>query len=83
MLEGFEESTLWDVLGPDVAQVGMETLTVIAGMHFSVVSPTKMTTWVDENARMAKKCIKNFSSLTIQSRIQTHLTKGPEPKELI
>lgn len=32
VMEGFEESTLWDIFGPDVAWVGLETSTVIVGM---------------------------------------------------
>ena len=32
MLEGFEESTLWDVSGPYVARVGMKTSVIIARM---------------------------------------------------
>ena len=32
VLEGFEESTLWDISGPKVARVGVETSAVIAGM---------------------------------------------------
>lgn len=32
VLEVFEEITLWDVSGPDVAQVGVENLAVITGM---------------------------------------------------
>lgn len=32
VLEGFEESTLWDISGPDVVQVGVETSVVIARM---------------------------------------------------
>ena len=31
-MEGFEEIMLWDISGPDVARVGIETSTVIAGM---------------------------------------------------
>ena len=52
-------------------------------MHFSVVSPAKMTTRVDENAWIAKKGIKEIASLTVQSRLRAQLTKGPEPEELI
>ena len=37
--------------------------------HLSVVSPAKMTTRVDENSRIAKKGIKEISSLTIQSHL--------------
>jgi hypothetical protein len=36
-------------------------------MHFSVVSPAKMTTRVDENARISKKGIKEIASLTVQT----------------
>ena len=32
MMEGFEESTLWDISIPDVTQLGVETLVMIAGM---------------------------------------------------
>ena len=32
MIEGYEDSTLWDISSPDVACVGVETSTMIAGM---------------------------------------------------
>ena len=32
LIEGYEESTLWDISGPDVAHVGVETSFVITGM---------------------------------------------------
>ena len=32
MVEGFEESTLWDTSGPYVTRVGIETSTIIARM---------------------------------------------------
>ena len=31
-VEGFEESTLWDISGPDVTRVGVKTSAVIFGM---------------------------------------------------
>ena len=52
-------------------------------MHFSVISPTKMTTWVDENARITKKGIKEIASLIVQSRLHARLTKGLEAEELM
>ena len=52
-------------------------------MHFSMVSPAKMTAQVDKNSRIAKKGIKEITSLTIQSRLQAQLTKGLEAEELI
>ena len=38
-------------------------------MHFSIILPTRMVIQVDENAQMAKKGMKFFSSLTIQSHL--------------
>ena len=32
LIEGYKESTLWDISGPDVAHVGVENSVVIAGM---------------------------------------------------
>ena len=32
LIKGYEESTLWDILGPDVARFGEETSAVIDGM---------------------------------------------------
>ena len=32
LIEGYEESTLWDISGPDVACVGVDTSPVIVGM---------------------------------------------------
>ena len=32
LVKGYEESTLWDISGPDVACVGVETSTIIVGM---------------------------------------------------
>ena len=40
-MEGFEESTLWDISGPDVTRVGVETLAVIAGMVLAGQTSTK------------------------------------------
>ena len=52
-------------------------------MHFSVISLAKMTTRVDENARITKKGTKENASLTMQSHLHAQLTKGPETEELI
>ena len=52
-------------------------------MHLSVISPTKMTTWVDENVRITKNGIKEISSITIQIRLSAQLTKGPKAKKFI
>ena len=41
VLEGFEESTLWDISSPYVAQVGVETSVVIAGTALIGKSSTK------------------------------------------
>ena len=41
IIEGFEESTLWDISGPDVARVAVETSTVIARMELDGQSSTK------------------------------------------
>lgn len=32
LIEGYKESTLWDISGPDVSHVGVETFVVITGM---------------------------------------------------
>lgn len=42
VMEGFEESTLWDISGPDVAQVGVETSTMIARMALAGQLSTKV-----------------------------------------
>ena len=34
-------------------------------MHFSMISPTKMTTQLDENVQITKKGIKEIASLTV------------------
>ena len=52
-------------------------------MHFSVISPAKMTTWVDENAQIAKKGFKEMASLIVQSCLHSQLTKGPGVEELM
>ena len=41
IVEGFEESTLWDISGPDVSQVGVNTSVVIAGMALAIQTSTK------------------------------------------
>ena len=41
MLEGFEETTLWDISVPDVARVGVETSAIIAGMALVGQSSTE------------------------------------------
>lgn len=52
-------------------------------MHFSVISPTKMTTGVDENDRIANKGIKEIASLNFRSCLHARLPKGPEVEELM
>lgn len=52
-------------------------------MHFLVISPARMVAQVDENARMAKKGIKEVASLTIQSLLRVQLIMGPEAEELM
>jgi hypothetical protein len=52
-------------------------------MHFSVISPAKMTTLVDGNGRIANKVNKEITSLTIHRCLHAQLTKGPEVEELM
>ena len=41
VMEGFKESTLWDISGTDVARVGVETSVVISGMALAGQSSTE------------------------------------------
>jgi hypothetical protein len=61
------EAEIWDLAVLDSEAI-----------HFWMVSPTKMTARVDENAWIAKKGMKEIASLTVQSRLQAQLTKGPK-----
>ena len=40
-IEGFEESTLWDISGPDVTRVGVETSVVIVRMALAGQTSTE------------------------------------------
>ena len=42
VMEGLEESTLWDIYGPDVARVCVETSIVIAGTELARKSSTEV-----------------------------------------
>ena len=64
VIEGFEESTLWDVSGPNVARVGVETLVVIARMDLAGQSSSKV---------MAKKIV-HLKQLATQA--QNELAKN-------
>ena len=52
-------------------------------MEFLTISPTRMIAWVEENAWLAKKGIKEIAAMTIQSRLQAQSTKGPKAEELV
>ena len=39
--EGFEESTIWNIAGQDVARVGVKTLTIIVGMALAIQTFTE------------------------------------------
>lgn len=57
IVEGFEESMLWDTSGLDVTQVGIETSIVIAGM--ALASQTSTEAMEKEISRL-KQCIAQF-----------------------
>ena len=41
IVEGFEESMLWDMSGSDVTRIGIQTLTVIVGMALAGQTSTE------------------------------------------
>ena len=51
-------------------------------MEISVVEPTKLTTQIKEQARLAKKGIKEIVALIVQGQFQVQSAQGPETQEL-
>ena len=51
-------------------------------MELLVISTTKLTTQIDEQARLARKGIKEIATITIKGRLQAHSAGGPEADEL-
>ena len=51
-------------------------------MEISMVEPAKLTTQIKEQARLAKKEIKEIVTLTIKGRYQVQYARGPETQEL-
>ena len=73
VMEGFEESMLWDIYGPDVAQVGVETSVVIVGITLIGQSSTKA---------MAKEIARLKQSTTrVQAELTEHEKNTSEDKQ--
>lgn len=52
-------------------------------IHFSLISPAQLATWVDEHNRISKKGIKEVAGRVIQGRLHSRLTNGREAEEVI
>ena len=73
VVEGFEESTLWDISGPDIARVGVEALAMIAGMALARQSSIEeMIKEID--------CLKQFASW-LQAELVEHTKNMLEDKK--
>ena len=65
-MEGFDKSTLWDISGPDVTLVGIETSAVIVGMALARQSSTEAT--AKEIARLKQSTTQVQPELTENAR---------------
>ena len=52
-------------------------------IHFSLLAPVQLATWVFEYNRIVKKAIKEITSLVIQIRLHSCMTRELEAKEII
>ena len=51
-------------------------------MEFSVISPAKLTARIDEQAQLARKGIKEITTITIKGCLRAHTVSGPDADEL-
>ena len=51
-------------------------------MEISVVEPTKLTSQIKEQAKLAKKGMKKIISLTVKGQFQVQSAWGPKTQEL-
>ena len=52
-------------------------------MEIVVVERAKLTDWIQEQAKMAKKGIKEVTALMVQGCVQVQSARGPKTQELL